>query len=155
MEEIKVTVAVENSGNNQEISEEEKSKKAEEERLKIEQERREHNEKVKEEAKKFRRATRPLLATKIRPMVKTVDESYDEAEVKLTRLFLRVFLSDLASHKMGKHMAVVIKLREAIREMQTIRLSENEALILAEAAARYEINLVRLKEKNDNLVQKM
>ena len=52
-------------------------------------------------------------------------------------------------------MAVVIKLREAIREMQTIRLSENETLILAEAAARYEITLVRLKERNNNPVQKM
>lgn len=152
MEEIKVTVAVENSGNNLEISEEEKLRKAEEERLKIEQKRREHNEKVKEEAKKSRRATRPLLATKLRSMVKTINESYDEAEVKLTRSVFKVFLADLASHKMGKHMAVVKRIREAMKEKQNLRLSENEALILAEAALRYEITLVKLKDKP---VQKM
>lgn len=153
MEEIKVTVAVENSGNNLEISEEEKLRKAEEERLKIEQKRREHNEKVKEEAKKSRRATRPLLATKLRSMVKTINESYDEAEVKLTRSVFKVFLADLASHKMGKHMAVVKRIREAMKEKQNLRLSENEALILVEAALRYEISFVRLKE--DKPVQKM
>ena len=154
MTENKVKAAIENIANNLEISKE-KLRKAEEERQKRLLEIKEANEKVREDAKKARRASRPMFAAKIRSMVKTLNESYDETEVKLTRLVLKVFLADLASHKMGKHMAVVKKLREAIREMQTIRLSENEARVLAEAAARYEITLVRLKEKNDNPVQKM
>jgi len=152
MEEIKVTVAIENSGNNLETSEEEKLRKAEEERQKKLQEIKEANEKVREEAKKARRASRPMFAAKIRSMVKTINESYDETEVKLTRLVCKVFLADLASHKMGKHMAVVKRIREAMKEKQNLRLSENEALILAEAALRYEITLVKLKDKP---VQKM
>lgn len=152
MEEIKVTVAVENNGNNYEISEEEKLRKAEEERQKRLQEIKEANEKVREEAKKVRRASRPMFAAKIRSMVKTINESYDETEVKLTRLVCKVFLADLASHKMGKHMAVVKRIREAMKEKQNLRLSENEALILAEAALRYKITLVKLKDKP---VQKM
>jgi len=152
MEEIKVTVAIENSGNNLETSEEEKLRKAEEERQKKLQEIKEANEKVREEAKKVRRASRPMFAAKIRSMVKTINESYDETEVKLTRLVCKVFLADLASHKMGKHMAVVKRIREAMKEKQNLRLSENEALILAEAALRYEITLVKLKDKP---VQKM
>ena len=153
MEEIKVTVAIENSGNNLEINEEEKLRKAEEERQKKLQEIREINEKVREDAKKVRRASRPMFAAKIRSMVKTINESYDETEVKLTRSVFKVFLADLASHKMGKHMAVVKRIREAMKEKQNLRLSENEALILAEAALRYEISFVRLKE--DKPVQKM
>lgn len=153
MEEIKVTVAIENSGNNLEINEEEKLRKAEEERQKKLQEIREINEKVREDAKKVRRASRPMFAAKIRSMVKTINESYDETEVKLTRSVFKVFLADLASHKMGKHMAVVKRIREAMKEKQNLHLSENEALILAEAALRYEISFVRLKE--DKPVQKM
>lgn len=87
MEEIKVTVAIENSGNNLEINEEGKLRKAEEERQKQLQEIREINEKVREETKKAHRASRPMFAAKIRSMVKTINESYDETEVKLTRLF--------------------------------------------------------------------
>lgn len=152
MEEIKVTVSIKNSGNVQEISEEEKLRKEEDERQKKLQEIRETNEKVREEAKKARRASRPMFAAKICSMVKTINESYDEAEVKLTRSVFKVFLADLASHKMGKHMAVVKRIREAMKEKQNLRLSENEALILAEAALRYEITLVKLKDKP---VQKM
>lgn len=152
MEEIKVTVSIKNSGNVQEISEEGKLRKAEEERQKKLQEIREINEKVREEAKKVRRASRPMFAAKIRSMIKTINESYDETEVKLTRSVFKVFLADLASHKMGKHMAVVKRIREAMKEKQNLRLSENEALILAEAALRYEITLVKLKDKP---VQKM
>ena len=144
MEEIKVTVAVENSGNNREISEEEKLRKAEEERQKRLREIKEANEKVREEAKKARRASRPMFAAKIRAMVKTINESCDETEVKTTRTVLRVFLKDLASHKIGKHAAVVNRLQEAMKEREPLRLSESEALVIAEAAFRYDISLVRV-----------
>ena len=153
MEEIKVTVAIENNGNNLEINEEGKLRKEEEERQKQLQEIREINKKVREEAKKARRASRPMFAAKIRSMVKTINESYDETEVKTIRTVLRVFLKDLAAHKTGRHAAVVKRLQEALRERELLRLSENEALILAEAAVRYEISFVRLKE--DKPVHKM
>lgn len=153
MEEIKVTVAIENSGNNLETSEEEKLRKAEEERQKKLQEIKETNEKVREEARKARRASRPMFATKIRSMVKTINESYDETEIKTMRIVLRVFLKDLASHKTGRHATIVKRLQEAMRERELLRLSENDALILAEAAVRYEISFVRLKE--DKPVHKM
>lgn len=153
MEEIKVTVAIENSGNNLEINEEGKLRKAEEERQKQLQEIREINEKVREDARKARRASRPWCAAQIRAMVKTINESYDEAEVKTIRTVLRVFLKDLASHKTGRHATIVKRLQEAMRERELLRLSENEALILAEAAVRYDISFVRLKE--DKPVHKM
>ena len=153
MEEINVTVAIENSGNNLETSEEEKLRKAEEERQKKLQEFKETNEKVREEARKARRASRPMFATRIRSMVKTINESYDETEVKTVRTVLRVFFKDLAAHKTGRHAAVVKRLQEAMRERELLRLSENDALILAEAAVRYEISFVRLKE--DKPVHKM
>lgn len=82
MEEIKVTVAIENSGNNLEINEEGKLRKSEEERQKKLQEIREINEKVREDARKARCASRPWFAAQIRAMVKTINESYDETEVK-------------------------------------------------------------------------
>lgn len=155
MEEIKVTVSIKNSGNVQEISEEEKLRKEEDERQKKLQEIRDTNEKVREEAKKARRASRPMFAAKICSMVKTINESYDETEIKTMRIVLRVFLKDLGSHKTGRHATIVKRLQEAMRERELLRLSENEALILAEAAVRYEISFVKLKEKKDKTVQKM
>lgn len=60
--------AIENIANNLEISEEERLRKAEEERRKRLLEIKEANEKVREDAKKARRASRPMFAAKIRSM---------------------------------------------------------------------------------------
>ena len=144
MEEIKVTTAAENSVNNLEINEEEKLRKAEEERQKRLREIKEANEKVREEAKKARRAARPIFAAKIRAMVKTINESYDETEVKTARIVLRVLLKDLAAHKIGSHAAVVKRLQADMNERGPLRLSESEALVIANAAFRYDITLVRV-----------
>ncbi len=124
MEIIKVTAAAENIANNLEIKE--------------------ANEKVKEEAKKARRALRPMFVAKIRSMIKTINESYDEKEVKTARTVLRVFLNDLAAHKTGRHAEVVKRVQTAMNEGDFFLLNENEVLVIADAAVRYDISFVRM-----------
>lgn len=136
MEENKVIAEVSNT-NKQELTEEEKRKQKE-------QEIKEKNLKTREEARKARRPSPAGMAEEIRTLVKKTADPYEPTEARYARALLGIFLKELVAHKQGKHVEVARRIQEDMKEKRPIRLRQDGALALANAAIRYDIAFGRV-----------
>lgn len=132
--EVNKVIAEVNIINKQELTEEEEEKK------RIEEE----NKETRKKAKKARRPSPAQMADEILRMVKRATDLYQPTDAKCARALLGIFLKELASQKQGKHVEVANRILADMKEKRPIQLRQSSALVLADAAFRYDISFGRV-----------